>query len=215
MSEIICSACTVETTEDVSTVAVFKNGTEITPAEFLKDATSKGVHPAEAMSALNTMSSHPGLPGYRFKSVIRAVEVQYDKRFDGNAEQAIDAGWQENEFGMVCPGCAGTEEEDPDVTHGSNDFDNLMIRAAAKLAVVKNDDTIGVYITPDCFCGDGTVDVQRIIANLAGAPEEVRFEAAEDVMQVLEGVACDSTDPEAATSLRESISEIQGWLELD
>lgn len=46
-------------------------------------------------------------PGAR-KSVKTIVETR-DKVFDGTIVQAKRAGWVENEFGLVCPQCAGTD----------------------------------------------------------------------------------------------------------
>lgn len=206
---VVCTSCNVLVPQMQARRAVFFTGLEVGVEEFLD--TAERVHKVnrwEATQALLHQNRHPRLLGYEFKDVEAEVMVNAEKVFDGTEEQALAAGWQENEFGFVCTTCAGEQQEDPD-TESVVGLGNPLINAALGMALVKATPA-GEVLTPATLCGDGTVNIDVVIENLNRLPEEQQAEAARCAAETLEGVAQDS-DPETAASLRESINALNNY----
>lgn len=206
---VVCTSCNVLVPQKTWVRVVLFTGLEIGLEDFLD--TAEKVHKMskfEAQQAFLTLSRHPRLLGYEFKEVEKELMVEADKVFDGTEEQALEAGWQENEFGFVCTTCAGEQFDDPE---GERQLgaDDPLIKAALGMALVKATPA-GEVLTPATLCGDGTVDIDVIIENLNNLPEGEQAEAALAAADILEGVAQDS-DPETAASLRESANVLNNY----
>lgn len=118
MNDIICTSCNIEIPK-IQNVTIFKD--------------------AESGLELNLKEIAEHLKKPR-DGVIELVEEQEvlvatAKVFDGTVDQAETEGWQQNEFGWVCPPCCGTEYKSEDSSCGFENT-NELIQAAVKMKVV-------------------------------------------------------------------------------
>jgi len=185
---------------------VFFTGLEISLEDLLD--TAEKVHKMdryETTQAFLHTSRHPRLFGFEFKDVEREVMVDAEKLFDGTEEQALKAGWQENEFGFVCVTCAGEQEEDPDV-ESMVGLGDALIKTALEAVLPKPTQVL----TTDALSGDGSIDIDIVIENLLNLPEEQQAPAARAAVQKLED-AVTTADPEQAASLRQTIDTLNNF----
>ncbi len=118
MSDVTCTSCNIETVEEVPTAVVYY---AITGIELTKDE-------LETLSKDHPVSTwQDGSHGdYTVMTVDRPVSYETSKVFDGTVEQAQEAGWQENEFGFVCPSCAGDDFTTEDGSAAGAGTDELL-----------------------------------------------------------------------------------------
>jgi hypothetical protein len=108
-----CSSCSITVEEDQLVEVVYDTETGEEVAEFFTEL------------------------GLTFIRNGQPVQFQIPKVFDGTLEDAIAAGWEENEFGLCCPACKETAYTTAEASSSGRDLEEnplVAVAVAAKLA---------------------------------------------------------------------------------
>lgn len=145
MSDIICTSCNI-TVEVPRDVALFYQGDSDKPSElrFVPELRATGYEPSgkdpyflvleeDQLTELAQSAEAGRFPGYSVRIERRDVPTTASKTFDGTPEQAEAEGWQENEFGWVCPPCADTAYQAEDGSNTGYGDADILIKAAVLL----------------------------------------------------------------------------------
>jgi hypothetical protein len=119
-----CSSCSITVEEDQLVEVVYDTETGEEVAEFF---TELGL----------TFIRNGQHDGRALRTEVRPVQFQIPKVFDGTLEDAIAAGWEENEFGLCCPACKETAYTTAEASSSGRDLEEnplVAVAVAAKLA---------------------------------------------------------------------------------
>jgi len=107
MGDVVCISCSLEIEDYENRLIWYLNGQEVLIYIPLRESTYLKLSSPYA-DGTNT-KVHPKLKkmGFSVQVESRPTNRYVDKTFDGDEDQALAAGWVENEFGMVCPECNG------------------------------------------------------------------------------------------------------------
>lgn len=127
MSDIVCTSCVIQVPEPHQVIKFYRKqgrkSVEMSPEDVFAEAHEVGLSMDVVVAyAEEGSKGHKALPGIEFKTVVEEVMVDKEKVFDGNEEQALKAGWVENEFGYVCPDCADTDAGSSESSGSLEDF---------------------------------------------------------------------------------------------